>query len=59
MPLYYVQDPDRPVYTIARTYGEAVDKWKMLVSRENAMPTVDVEDPIGVSYICDDDEFVP
>lgn len=63
MPLYHVQDSDRPMWVIAPSFPEALDKWAKLIVKENP----DMEDvglvlaqnpPRGVAHVCDDDELL-
>jgi hypothetical protein len=55
MPLYQVQDPDRPLYVVAKDFGDAVRKWQRIISDEN---NGDTGDPQGVVLLCKDDEIV-
>lgn len=59
MKLFNVQDSDRPMWVIADSYGHAVERWKVLVAKENDMWLDDVEDPQGVHFVCDHDELLP
>jgi hypothetical protein len=56
MPLYHVQDKDRPGYVVAATFHEALFKWGKAVAKENG--NVLSDPPEGVSMICDDDELI-
>ena len=59
--LYHVQDHDRPMWVVAESYQDAVDRWKEKIAEENPedCPTKDdVEDPQGVQFVCDDDELL-
>jgi hypothetical protein len=58
MPLYHIQDVDRPMWVIASGYGHAVSKWKTLVAKENEIKESEVEDPETVDFICYDDEII-
>lgn len=56
MPLFQIQDTDRPAFVFAENYAEAESKWRSAVSHEN-----DDQDPgpcQGISYICDDNEII-
>jgi hypothetical protein len=60
MPLYLVQDSDRPLFIIGRSYQDAVVQWKQVVASENLdddgrLP--DIQDPDGVQKLCDDDDL--
>jgi len=56
--LYLVQDNDRPLYVLARTYGHAVSIWKNKIAKENDIDVCDVEDPVGVNFICSGNEVL-
>lgn len=58
MPLFHVQDPDRPMYVVAATYGEAVDRYLRLVADENELPVKDCDLPQGVQFVCDDEDLL-
>lgn len=58
MSLYQIQDNDRPLWVQAEDYGQAVAKWKILIAFENDMEVDDVEDPQGVNFICDAEDFI-
>ena len=56
MPLFHIQDSDRPGYVVAKTYAAAEKKWRSAVLREN-----DGEDygpPDGICLICQDSELL-
>lgn len=56
MPLFHVQDDDRPGYVVANDYAEAIRKWSAAVLREN--DDVDTGPPRGVSIVCDDRDLI-
>lgn len=58
MSLYHVQDSDRPLWVQADSYGEAVTKWKLVIAIENEMAADEVEEPCGVSFVCDAEDFI-
>lgn len=58
MPLYHIQDMDRPMWVIAENYGHAVARWTAVVASENDMAQEDVEPPQGVAHICEDCELL-
>lgn len=58
MPLYFIQDNDRPLWVVAKDYGQAAYVWKKIVAKENELPIDDVEDPYGIQYVCDDLQLV-
>ena len=61
MPLYHVQDSDRPMYVLADGWGEAVKLWQDRIRLENEEPDQEYgepDQPQGVNLVCDDDEFL-
>lgn len=58
MPLYHIQDPDRPAWVMASSYGAALQKYMTAVAIENDMPEADVSEPIGIMHVCDDSEII-
>ena len=56
MPLFHIQDSDRPAWVFARNYAHAFRKWDAIVSREN--DGEETEPPYGITYICDDGEII-
>jgi len=46
------------MWIVAQNYGEAEDKWKKLVAKENDMSPEDIESPYGISFICEDNDFM-
>lgn len=56
MPLFKVDDNDRPAFVFARTYAEAIEKWETVIREENDGEIA--EPPKGVAFICDDDEII-
>jgi hypothetical protein len=55
MPLYLVQDDDRPLFVIADDFPQAISKWKKVISDENEG---DDAEPAGVHKLADDHELV-
>lgn len=58
MSLFYVQDSDRPAYVVADDYQEALKKWVAMIAFDNGDNEEDVDQPSGISMICDDDELI-
>lgn len=58
MPLFLVQDSDRPLWIVAKDYGEAESIWTDFVAKENDMKVQDVEPPQGISFICEDNDLI-
>lgn len=58
MPLFKVQDPDRPMWIIADTFGGAIEEWNKVIAIENDIKEDEVDPPIGVEFICPDEDIV-
>ena len=59
MPLYQVQDADRPMYVWAKTWMNALNAWKQHIAIENGnMPVSDVEEPLGIMYVAEDHDVI-
>lgn len=58
MPLFLVQDSDRPMYVKAESFGDAVALWERLIAVENDLDPDDVDYPLGVQYVAPDDELI-
>jgi hypothetical protein len=61
MPLYHVQDADRPLWVIATSMADAVSTWKDQIvyeDPENYPKPEDVEEPQGVTLICGVDDLI-
>lgn len=56
MPLYLVQDSDRPLYIVARSWSNALEQWTAVIAKENEGDR-DFQ-PDGISRIAGDDELV-
>lgn len=56
MPLFHIQDADRPAYVVAETYGEAEAKWRAAVANENDGD--DCGPPQGIALVCDDSDLI-
>jgi hypothetical protein len=56
MPLFHIQDTDRPAFVVANGYQEAVAKWQRAIAKESEIELVDP--PRGVTMLCDDDELI-
>ncbi len=56
--LYHIQDNDRPMWVLASNYGEAVERWKQHIAPENECLPEDVEEPMGVSFVCDANDIL-
>ena len=58
MPLYLIQDTDRPLYVVAKNYGEAEYVWRKIVAKENELTLEEIDPPQGISFICEDMDLV-
>ena len=56
MPLFQIQDDDRPAWVIAKDFAEAVHKWENAVAKENNGNKG--EPPNGINRIAGDDEII-
>ena len=56
--LYHVQDADRPMWVVAGTYGDAVEIWKRHIAPENKCLPADIEDPLGISLVCEANDLI-
>lgn len=55
MPLYRVQDDDRPMWVIAPSWGDAIEAWKTQIRVEN---DGQCSEPSGVELVCYDNDVV-
>ena len=55
MPLFNIQDSDRPLWVVAKDWGDALEQWREQIIHEN---DGDVSDPQGIQYVCDDDDLL-
>lgn len=60
MPLFLVQDTDRPMWIFAMNYQQACNKWKKRMAAENEIDDweIDVDEPQGINFICEDDDIL-
>lgn len=56
--LYQIQDADRPLWVIAENWNSALDKWKRVVAQENDMEPNEVDEPRGITLVCEADELI-
>jgi len=56
MPLYKVQDSDRPMFVVGESFERALEMWKVQVASEN--PDCDVSPPDGITLVADDLEIL-
>ena len=62
MPLFEIQDDDRPMFVVAENFDHALTKWKFLIKSENKEMEDEGDDtwflPNGVRLICADDKLL-
>lgn len=58
MPLFEIQDADRPMFVIEKDYQAAVDRWNEVVGDENDLTPSEVEPPLGVRIVADNDNLI-
>lgn len=58
MPLYHVQDSDRPMFVIAANYQAAVKRWETLIALENECEPDGIEPPQGIAHVADDNDIL-
>lgn len=56
--LFHVQDGDRPMYVLAKDWGDALLQWQGLIRRENEIEPNERIDPDGISLVADHDELL-
>lgn len=55
MPLYHIQDSDRPLWIVAKDWRDALDQRKAQIALEN---DGDEAEPQGIQHVCDNDELI-
>ena len=62
MPLFEIQDDDRPMFVVAENYDHALTKWKFLIKSENKEMEGKGDDtwllPNGVRFVCYDSDLL-
>lgn len=56
--LYLVQDDDRPLYVVARSFADAIARWQLVIRGENGDDLTEDPQPQGVQRICRPDELL-
>jgi len=51
--IYHIQDHDRPVFVLAKSYPEALRKWEAMVAAENECHPYELDAPSGISLIAE------
>ena len=55
MPLYHVQDSERPAFIVADTFHDALTKWTHAYEAEC---DAEVEQPISITCVAENDEII-
>lgn len=58
MPLYLIQDHDWPACVVADGWQHAINKWKVVMAKENDTDTEDITEPQGVTLVAEDNELI-
>ena len=58
MPLFRVQDSDRPMFVFATSFQHAVTKWQFVLAVENPEDDCMDTQPQGVEFVADDDDCI-
>jgi len=58
VPLYQIQDADRPGFVFAANFSEAIARWSHAVAVENECDVTAVEPPSGVNHLADDEDII-
>lgn len=56
--IYHIQDADRPMWVIAASWTEALNKWKAVIGPENDMKPEDVSEPQGIQLVCESGDLI-
>jgi hypothetical protein len=58
MPLFHVQDCDRPGFVFAEDFQKAADLWTEAVAVENETTVDEIGAPLGIARVCEDNELI-
>ena len=58
MPLFHIQDSDRPMWVMSADWESALSLWKMHVAIENEVDVADVEEPLGIQFVADENDLI-
>ncbi len=58
MPLFQIQDCNRPGWVVAESINEAINKWLSASAAEEGCSTEDISDPDGVVMVCDNHDLI-
>lgn len=56
MPLFHVQDNDRPMYVVADNWQDAISRWQKVIEEENEGCAA--EQPTGIVFVCTDNDLI-
>jgi hypothetical protein len=58
MPLFHIQDADRPMFVIDENYKDALEYWREAMAIENECQTSEVEEPLGIKFVCSNNDLI-
>lgn len=58
MPLFEVQDADRPLYVFANSWKDALDCWQRVCAQENADTHPQDHQPDGIRWMASDTDVM-
>jgi len=58
MPLFQIQDDDRPMYIVASDLQQAVQKWREVLDCENPDDDCSGTQPQGIIFLASDDDLI-
>lgn len=58
MPLFRVQDSDRPMFVVADDFQQAIDRWRAIIVLENPDDDCSQTNPDGVEFLANDQEII-
>ena len=58
MPLFLIQDDDRPMYVVDKGWKAALESWRKFIAMENEIHINEVEDPLGIQLVCKNDDLL-
>ena len=56
--LYLVQDDDRPMYVLAKSWGEAIRKWMKLIVAENPGEQIEEDNASGIQLVAEANDIL-
>lgn len=52
MSLYRIQDDDRPMWVVAESSNDAIDRWRRVLKHENPGYDMSGDEPNGIEMVC-------